>query len=150
IAGRVAWSWMWLLPLGYCYVLQAGGIGNDSYAAFYVLLSVAFALRARRTRRLHYLWTAALAAALCTGSKASNLPLLLPFALTAWPALGLIPLRKIGFLGGALACVAVSFLPLAILNQKYSGGWTGDPNNTGKMELRNPAIAFAGNALQLG
>jgi hypothetical protein len=30
---RVAWHWMWLLPTGYNFLLQAGSIGNDSFAA---------------------------------------------------------------------------------------------------------------------
>src|SRR6185295_5371592 len=34
---RVAAKWMWLLPTGYCYVLQAGGIGNDLFGAVFVL-----------------------------------------------------------------------------------------------------------------
>jgi peptidoglycan/LPS O-acetylase OafA/YrhL len=29
ISRRVAWAWMWLLPMGFCYVMQAGSIGND-------------------------------------------------------------------------------------------------------------------------
>lgn len=149
VGARVAWHWMWLFPLGDCYVLQAGGIANDSYAALYVLLSVSLALKAQRTRRLRYLWSAALAAALCTGSKASNIPLLLPFFIAAWPARGLILSRKAGSVCVALACLAVSFLPLAILNWVHTGGWTGDPTNEGQMELKNPVAAFAGNALQL-
>ena len=44
---RVAAIWMWLLPTGYCYVLQAGSIGNDMMGSFYALAAVSFALRAR-------------------------------------------------------------------------------------------------------
>ncbi|HWB58127.1 MAG TPA: hypothetical protein VG733_01485, partial [Chthoniobacteraceae bacterium] len=149
VGGRVAWHWMWLLPLGWCYLLQAGGIGNDSYAALYLLLSVSLALRAQRTRRLRDLWAGALAAALCTGSKASNLPLALPFLIAAWPARWLIPTRKAGSVAVAISCLVVSFLPLAVLNWKHTGSWTGDPQNTGKMELRNPVAGIEGNAMQL-
>ena len=146
---RVAWYWMWVFPLGQCYLLQAGSIGNDSYAALYILLSVCLALRAGRSGRAGELWIAAIAAALCTGSKAANLPLLLPFVIAAWPARRLIAAHKTAFLPIALICLAVSFLPLAILNHVNSGSWTGDPTNFGQMELRNPVAAFTGNALQL-
>src|SRR5215469_8405106 len=44
---RVAWSWMWLLPTGYCFLLQAGGAANDAFPTVYALAAVDFALRAR-------------------------------------------------------------------------------------------------------
>jgi hypothetical protein len=149
ICPRVAWYWMWLLPMGHCFVMQAGGIGNDSYAATYLLVAVCFALRARKTRAVGDLWIAALAAALLTGAKASNLPLLLPVAIAVWPSWRLLARSIAGTLCGALACVAVSFLPIAVMNQLHAGKWTGDPKNTYGMELKNPVAALAGNAIQL-
>ena len=47
VAGRVAWSWMWLLPSGFCFVLQAASMGNDSFAAVYFLAALRDARRAR-------------------------------------------------------------------------------------------------------
>ena len=44
---RVAWHWMWLVPTGYCLVLQAGSIGNDLFGATFALAAVDFALRAK-------------------------------------------------------------------------------------------------------
>ena len=44
---RVAWSWMWLLPTGYCFLLQAGGAANDAFPTVYALAAIDFALRAR-------------------------------------------------------------------------------------------------------
>ena len=44
---RVAWSWMWLVPTGYCFLLQAGSIGNDLFGAPFALAAVDFALRAK-------------------------------------------------------------------------------------------------------
>jgi len=79
----VAWHWMWLLPTGYNFILQAGGIANDTFPAVYALAAVDFALRAVKSRHLSpvtchsHLWHSLLAAALLTGAKASNLPLLL-------------------------------------------------------------------------
>jgi hypothetical protein len=149
IRPRVAWHWMWLLPMGHCFVVQAGGIGNDSYAAAYLLAAICFALRAKKTRSVGDLWIAALAAALLTGVKASNLPLLLPVAIAVWPSRRLLARSIAGTFCGALACIAVSFLPMAVINQMHTGKWTGDPKNTYGMELKNPVAAVAGNAIQL-
>jgi len=38
ILPRVAWWWMWLVPLCMGIVLQAGGIGNDLLGAFFFLV----------------------------------------------------------------------------------------------------------------
>ncbi|MCX6909262.1 MAG: hypothetical protein NTY01_14640, partial [Verrucomicrobia bacterium] len=46
---RVAWHWMWLLPSGYSFVLQAGSLGNDLFAVVYALAAVDLALQARRS-----------------------------------------------------------------------------------------------------
>jgi hypothetical protein len=43
---RVAWSWMWLVPTGYCFLIQAGGIANDGFPTVYALAMMDFALRA--------------------------------------------------------------------------------------------------------
>src|SRR5487761_2777106 len=47
---RAAWHWMWIVPTGYSFVLQAGSIGNDLFGAPFALASVDFALRARDSR----------------------------------------------------------------------------------------------------
>ena len=52
IPARVAWWWMWLLPSGWCFALQAGSTLNDSFAAVYALASVDFALRARQSQKI--------------------------------------------------------------------------------------------------
>ena len=86
---RVAWPWMWILPTGYNFLLQAGSIGNDTYPTVYALTAIDFGLRAWETRRVSDLWLSILSAALLTGSKATNLPLLLPWGIVV---LGLLPL----------------------------------------------------------
>ena len=96
---RVAWHWMWLLPTGYNFLLQAGSIGNDSYPAVYALAAVDFGLRAWQTRRLSDLWLSILSAALLTGSKATNLPLLLPWGIVVLPLLPMLLGRRVA--GGA-------------------------------------------------
>jgi hypothetical protein len=96
---RVAWPWMWVLPTGYNFLLQAGSIGNDTYPSVYALAAIDFGLRAWESRRISDLWLSILSAALLTGSKATNLPLLLPWGLVVS---GLLPwlLGRAGF-GGA-------------------------------------------------
>jgi hypothetical protein len=109
---RVAWHWMWLVPTGYCFLLQAGGIANDAFPTVYALAMMDFALRARekyraeqsRVGRLPDLgppvrrslgeggWTldlglSLLSAALLVGAKASNLPMGLPWAMVVIPLL---------------------------------------------------------------
>ena len=89
-AASVAWTWMWVLPLAYGCATQAGSLGNDFTGLLFCLASVHFGLRARRSGRVSDLWLAGLAAALMTGVKLSNLPLLLPCLVAVWPALGLL------------------------------------------------------------
>jgi hypothetical protein len=107
---RVAWSWMWLVPTGYCFLIQAGGIANDAFPTVYALAMMDFALRAWKkgqgSRAEGRGWTAAcnaqcsvlnpfcsdlglslLSAALVVGAKASNLPLGLPWAIIFFPTL---------------------------------------------------------------
>ena len=71
---RVAWQWMWLVPAGYDFLLQAGGIANDTFPAVYALAMMAFGCRAWVSRQPADLWYALLAGALLTGAKASNIP----------------------------------------------------------------------------
>ena len=42
-------SWMWLLPSGYGYALEAGSIMNDMFGAVLTLTAFEYALRARKT-----------------------------------------------------------------------------------------------------
>ncbi|MDB6067182.1 MAG: hypothetical protein JWR26_3390 [Pedosphaera sp.] len=122
---RVAWAWMWITAAGCGYVLQAGSIANDLLGAVYVLAAFDFALRVRQSKRLEDFWLFMIAAALMTGSKASNFPLLLPLFIIIcpnWRLLLLKPART--FLVIVFAGLA-SFLPTAIFNLKYCGDWTG-------------------------
>src|ERR1019366_6010247 len=82
---RVAWHWMWLLQTGYCYLLQAGSISNDLFSAVYALAAVDFALRASKSGRISEVCLSLLSAALLTGAKPTNLPLLLPWAFAFVP-----------------------------------------------------------------
>jgi hypothetical protein len=122
---RTAWFWMWLLPSGYTYVVQAGSIGNDLFGATFALAAMDFALRARASRNLADLWLAILAAAMLTGCKTSNLPLMLPWLIAVLPALPLLFSRIAASAIICLIAAGASFLPTAFLNQKYCGDWSG-------------------------
>jgi hypothetical protein len=150
VARRVAWCWMWLLPTGYCFALQAGGIGNDLLPAAYLLASVALALRARGTGRVADLWLSALAIALCTGVKIIAAPLALVWLAAAAPSRALLARYWIGTVAIATLAAIVSFLPTAILNHLHTGSWSGDPANFHRISLQNPLAGLAGNAVQLG
>jgi hypothetical protein len=146
---RAAWQWMWLLPQGYCFALQAGSIGNDTFAVVYLLAAVVFARRAARRNSVRDLWVALLAAALMTGAKASSLPLLLPCFLAARLALFLLKKSMAVSLLAGVVAISISFLPVAVLNQIHSGDWTGDPTNSEKMKLQNPVAGLRGNGLEI-
>ena len=122
---RVAWHWMWLLPTGYCYLLQAGSISNDMFSAVYALAAVDFALRARISGRVSEVCLSLLSAALLTGAKASNLPLLLPWVVAFVPTWRLWLARPIALAATIPPALGVSFLPTAVLNKVHCGDWTG-------------------------
>ncbi len=149
VRARVAWQWMWLLPLGYDFLLQAGGITNDTFPAAYALAMIAFAGRAWVSRQPADLWLALLAGALLTGAKASNIPLLLPCAILIFP-LAPILLRhwKMTALVLVLGAV-VSFLPTAALNTYYLHDWSGLSIEHTGMNMKNPLVGVWGNALLL-
>ena len=149
VARRVAWTWMWLLPLAYGYVTQAGSIGNDLLGTVFGLASVFFGLRARRSGKAGEVWLAILAAALLTGVKLSNLPLALPCLAAMWPALGRLRKQVIASIAVAVLAVMISSVPLMILNQLNAGSWNGDPHNTYQMQIKNPVVGILGNSFLL-
>jgi hypothetical protein len=144
---------MWLLPGGYVFALQAGGIGNDSFAAVYALAAVDFALRARFTKRFRDYALSLLAAGLLTGAKATNIPLLLPWLIVTAP-LVVRWLRHKPLPSAATAAMAalVSFLPVAALNHSYSNDWTGvklESTVVPNLTVKEPLVGVAGNGLLL-
>jgi hypothetical protein len=122
---RVAWHWMWLAPTGYCFLLQAGSIGNDLFGAIFALASIDFALRARMTGSFTALATSIFAAAMMTSAKTNNLPLLLPWAVALLPSFKLIFRRPAAALLVTVAAMVASALPTIYFNWKYSGDWSG-------------------------
>lgn len=135
---RVAYSWMWVLPGGYCFLLQAGSLGNDVLVTTLVLAAVDLGLRARVSQRLTEFWLSLLAMTLSTGVKANALTLgLLWLVVVAPVARRLVSVRAWScgprlflppFLMAALVLALAlldSFIPSAFWNWKYGGDWTG-------------------------
>ena len=155
VSSRVAWQWMWLLPTGYNFVLQAGSAANDTFPTIYALAAVDFALRARQSKSSAEATSSFLSAALLTGAKASNLPLLLPWAiLLAEPhwrnakprAMLSLLARRLPLL---VIAAAISFLPMAILNSVYCHDWSGAVLEEPNMAASNPFYALVGNVFQI-
>lgn len=149
VARKVAWTWMWILPLAYGYATQAGSIGNDFTGALFCLMSVHCGLRARHSGRVSDIWLAGLSAALMTGVKLSNLPVLLPCLVAVWPALGHLRKNLAGSAIMAGVAVMVSAAPTVMLNQAHTGSWNGDPQNLAQVQVESPGAALLGNSLLL-
>ena len=150
IRARVAWRWMWLLPTGYDFLLQAGSIANDTFPTVYALAAVDFAARAWPARRPADLWHSILAAGLLTGAKASNLPLLLPWAILIFAALPGLRRKPVATLAVVVLAALVSFLPTAILNIQHLGDWSGLSIEHKGLDMKNPITGVWGNALLIG
>jgi hypothetical protein len=121
----VAWHWMWIFPSGYCFVLQAGSISNDTLAAPFALAAIDFALRSKDSKDARDLFCSTLAAALMTSVKFSNLPLLLPWGIAIFPSLKIFLQRPVATVAVCGLAVFASFLPKAALNQHYCHDWSG-------------------------
>jgi hypothetical protein len=146
ISPRVAWWWMWLLPSGWCFAMQAGSTINDSFAAVYALAAVDFALRARESRKNSDLWLSLLAAALATGVKQSDILLAVPGLIAAAPNLRLLLKRPLASSAIVSLCLLISALPNIIFNLKETSNWagvSGPPWN--EMEPRSPFWGIVGN-----
>jgi hypothetical protein len=116
---------MWIAPTGYCFLVQAGSISNDSFAAPFALAAIDFALRARVSKRPADLFFSILAAAMLTAVKTSNLPLLLPWAIAVLPSLKLLFQRPLAAVAVCIVSIFASFLPSSALNQRFGGDWSG-------------------------
>jgi hypothetical protein len=122
---RVAWHWMWLLPTGYGFLLQAGSIGNDLFGATLALAALDLALRARDSKNCAESWLSILAASLLSGGKLSNAPLLLPWFIAFLPSIPLLKKRLTTTLAVCAVGAICSFLPMAVANYEHGGDWTG-------------------------
>lgn len=149
VSRRVAWQWMWILPTGYCYLLQAGGIANDLFGTVLALCAIDFALRARETNSPLLVWFSILAAAVMTAGKTNNVTLGLAWiAVLAIPLWRTLLLRPVVTLAITLAASLASFLPTAVLNQIYCGDWSGAvAENLGPLTSGQPVLRIGNNLI---
>ena len=145
LSRKTAWYWMWLAPTGYCFLLQAGSIGNDLFGVPFALAAVDFALRARTSGRVSEAWLSILAAALLTGSKANNIPLLLPWIFALSPCVKLLCARLPATIAVCAIAALSSYLPSALLNQRYCGDWSGLVAEHNQSFQAKPVLRVANN-----
>jgi hypothetical protein len=146
---KVAWQWMWLLPTGYIFMLQAGSIVNDAFNAMYALAAIDFGCRAWESHRLRDLFFSLLAIALMTGTKATSLPLLLPWLVLVFRLLPLLRQRWPVTLLIMTLSADISFFPLALMNKIHCGDWLGTSTTAAQLEISQPLAGIIGNAFQL-
>jgi len=149
VRARVAWPWMWLLPTGYNFMLQAGSIANDTFPTVFALAALDFGLRARWSGRISDFWYSIVAAGLLTGAKAGNLPLLLPWAVSIFTLLPWLRRRLAGSILVLLTATVVSFVPTAVFNAIYCGDWSGANLEVPNMTMKHPWTGVWGNGFQL-
>lgn len=149
IAPRVARTWMWLLPAGYGFALQAASIGNDLPAAYFALASCHFALLWKQNARTRDLHLSLLAAGLMTAIKPTTLPILLPIAFLCLTRFSHLLRKPLSTLAIVILGATASFLPNAVINHLKGGDWTGAAIENpfyGKVE---PLIGLSGNLINL-
>jgi hypothetical protein len=152
-SGRVAWSWMWLVPSAYGIVLQSGSIGNDSIAGVFFLTSLVLAT-GRQPVTFRDLAFSALAMALCAGIKSTNILWALPWLCVILPQTKTLLRRPWLTTALLFVCLALSSLPIWFSNQLHCGDWTGEKaeaKTAGEKPITtsNPAIGIAGNLILL-
>ncbi len=148
VSKATASKWMWIIPCGSCFVTEAGSIGNDFTATIYLLAAIHFALKAYDHKNTADVVLSIFAASLCTCAKASNLPLLLPVAICLMCAIWKHRSLIAPALAASALAVSISFLPLAYINSKHTGHWTGSPNSI--QNIKNPVAGLVGNTMQIG
>jgi hypothetical protein len=150
VSRRAAWHWMWLLPAGFNFAMQAGSVANDLFGVVFALVAMDGALRFGESRHRSDLWLSMLAAGLMTGAKISNLPLLLPWfgaLLFAFRAGGR---KSVVLVVVGLAAVLSSCLPNAVLNVKHGNDWTGSNLENPRFRIHNPLVGITGNMVVWG
>lgn len=140
--------WMWVIPFGFGFTLQASSIGNDAIGAILLLASITFASYAENQHTRLALILSALAASALTSVKLSNLPLLLPIAWFWLRAAWVMRHKLIAWqlAPGLMAAALGSFIPLAVLSHIHCGSWGGDPDDDFKLRITKTIPGIAGNA----
>jgi hypothetical protein len=147
VCGRAAKFWMWVVPCGYGFALQAGGIGNDLPAAVFALASFDFGLRWKKSRYVGHALVALAAAGMMTAVKPTTLPLLLPFTILFWRMFGLLRAHPLRVAATGLLLSLASFLPTAFLNHRHCGDWTGAAAENSALGKVEPWVGIVGNLI---
>ena len=145
--GRASRFWMWVVPTGYGFALQAGGIGNDLPAAVFTLAAFDFGLRWKKSGEVGHALLALLAAGLMTAVKPTTLPLMLPFTVLFIRMFGLLRTHPVRIALAVVPLALASFLPTAILNYRHSGDWTGAAAENAALGKVEPIIGLVGNLI---
>ncbi|HEX9048346.1 MAG TPA: hypothetical protein VF988_15070, partial [Verrucomicrobiae bacterium] len=151
---RVSWWWAWILASGWCYVMQAASVVNDSFALVYALAAVVLAVKSGESNRPADFWISFLAVALLTGVKQVNLPLVPLWAVAAIPQWRQATAKPLMAAAAILAGVLVSAVPLVISNLHFVGSWSGTAAIAAeypdwRIELDSPVWGVIGNAFCL-
>ena len=144
---RVAAVWMWIIPVGHSFIMQAGSIGNDMLTAFFALAAFDYGFRWKRGGSGQALALSLISCAMMTAVKPVTLPLLLPYAVLFfgfWRPLLARPIHSI-LLAGLL--IFASFLPTAAINIRYCGDWTGAAAEDQKLGQVEPLVGIATNTV---
>jgi hypothetical protein len=144
---RTAWWWMWILPSSaLVYAMQAASLGSDSFAAVFTLSAVALGLRYRETKSPFDFWASFLALMVATGTKQSNLPLLLPGLIVLWPHISAVWRRPLISLGVVSIGILASALPITLANVYHGLHWSGfGPGHD--FAPSSPIAGLAGNSV---
>ena len=152
VGDRISYFWMWVLPSGYGFVTQAGSAGNDAFGALIFLTAMSLAIHAVKGTgcQAAAFLMCILATAFLTGLKLSNAPLALPVAVLLLSRARdlLTTVDKARVAAAIVLGLAVSALPVLVLNTVHSGSWTGDPENHYGASIESPAAGIVANTLQ--
>lgn len=147
VSGQPARFWMWVLPSGYGFALQAGGIGNDLPAAIFALAAFDFGLRWKKSGEVGYALIALAAAGMMTAVKPTTLPLMLPFTILFYGMVSLLRSHPLRVSFAVLPLSLASFLPTAFLNHRHCGDWTGAAAENVSLGKVEPWVGIAGNLI---
>jgi hypothetical protein len=147
VSRKASHAWMWILPTGYCFVLQAASVGNDMLAALFAVAAFDFGFRWKRSGAFPCFSLALVAAAMMTAIKPTTLPLLLPFAVLffgMWKSVLAKPLTTVVLV---ILFALSSFLPTAVINIRQCGDWTGAAAEDSKLGRVEPLVGITTNTI---
>ncbi len=147
VANKVARAWMWILPTGYCFALQAASVGNDMLAALFAVAAFDFGFRWKRGGGFPCFALALLGCAMMTAIKPTTLPLLLPFGVLFFGMWKLAFGRPLVTAALAVFLFLCSFLPTAVINIRQCGDWTGAAVENVKLGSVEPLVGIATNTI---